>query len=113
MSFDKHEEKEYPRDVQSVYAAALKALETLEGKIASQSPENFQFEAKFPKTILKRAYIVDLRGAIAGGGQIRCLPAGRPGAQADVQRTQRCHSDGGNLVRGTPRTSSGQGRIDD
>jgi hypothetical protein len=53
MSFDKHEEKEYPRDIQSVYAAALKALETLEGKTASQSPENFQFEVKFPKTILK------------------------------------------------------------
>ena len=53
MSFDKHEEKEYPQDAQSVYAAALKAVETLEGKIAAQSPENFQVEAKFPKTILK------------------------------------------------------------
>jgi len=53
MSFDKHEEKEYPQDQQSVYEAALKAVETLEGKVASQSPENFQFEAKFPKTILK------------------------------------------------------------
>ena len=53
MSFDKHEEKEYPQEVKSVYAAALKAVETLEGKIATQSPENFQFEAKFPKTILK------------------------------------------------------------
>jgi len=53
MSFDKHEEKEYPQDVQSVYTAALKAVETLEGKLASQVPENFQLEAKFPKTILK------------------------------------------------------------
>lgn len=53
MPFDKHEEKEYPQNVQSVYAAALKAVETLEGKIATESPENFQFEAKFPKTILK------------------------------------------------------------
>ena len=53
MSLEKHEEKEYPQDVQSVYAAALKAVETLEGKIATQSPENFQLEAKFPKTILK------------------------------------------------------------
>ena len=53
MSFDKHEEKGYPQEVKSVYAAALKAVETLEGKIATQSPENFQFEAKFPKTILK------------------------------------------------------------
>jgi len=53
MSFEKHEEKEYPQDVKSVYAAATKAVETLEGKIATQTPESFQFEAKFPKTILK------------------------------------------------------------
>jgi hypothetical protein len=53
MSLEKHEEKEYPQDVQSVYAAALKAVETLEGKIDTQTPENYQFEAKFPKTILK------------------------------------------------------------
>ena len=53
MPYEKHEEKEYPQDVQSVYAAALKAVETLEGKIATESPEKFQFEAKFPKTILK------------------------------------------------------------
>ena len=54
MSLDKHEEKEYPQDVQSVFEAALKAVDTLEGKIATQTPENFQFEAKFPKTILKK-----------------------------------------------------------
>ena len=53
MSFDKHEEKEYPQNVPSVYAAALKAVETLEGKIDTESPEKFHFEAKFPKTILK------------------------------------------------------------
>lgn len=55
MSFDRHEAKEYPRDVQSVYAAALKVVETLAGKIAAQSPENFQVGAKLPKTILKNA----------------------------------------------------------
>ena len=53
MSFEKHEEKEYPQGVQSVYAAALKAVETLEGKVVTQSPEEFRLEAKFPKTILK------------------------------------------------------------
>lgn len=53
MLYDKHVEKQYSQDVQSVYAAALKAVETLEGKIATQSPEKFQLEAKFPKTILK------------------------------------------------------------
>lgn len=54
MGIEKHEEREYPQNVQSVYDAALKAVETLEGKFASQSPEGFQFEAKFPKTILKK-----------------------------------------------------------
>lgn len=54
MSFEKHVEKEYPQDVQSVYTAALKAVETLDGKVATQYPENFQFEAKFPKTVLKK-----------------------------------------------------------
>jgi hypothetical protein len=54
MSLEKHEEKEYPQNVESVYAAALKAVETLEGKVHTQTPENFQFEAKFPKTILKK-----------------------------------------------------------
>jgi hypothetical protein len=53
MSYDKHVEKEYPQDVQRVFAAALKAVETLEGKIDSQSTENSQLETKFPKTILK------------------------------------------------------------
>ena len=48
MSFDKHEEKEYPQEVKSVYAAALKAVETLDGKVATQDSGNFQFEAKFP-----------------------------------------------------------------
>jgi hypothetical protein len=54
MAIEKHEEKEYSQDVRSVYAAALKAVETLEGKLHTQDPENFQFEAKFPKTILKK-----------------------------------------------------------
>ena len=53
MPLEKHKEKEYSQDVQSVYAAAIKAVESLEGRIHTQSPENHQFEAKFPKTILK------------------------------------------------------------
>jgi len=52
MPLEKHEEKEYPQNLESVYNAALKAVETLEGKVATNSPENFQFEAKFPKRIL-------------------------------------------------------------
>jgi hypothetical protein len=54
MSFEKHEAREYPQNTQAVFAAALKAVETLEGKVTTQSPENLQFEAKFPKTILKK-----------------------------------------------------------
>jgi hypothetical protein len=54
MSLEKHEEKEYPQNVESVYNAALKAVESLEGTFATKSPVNFQFEAKFPKTILKK-----------------------------------------------------------
>ena len=75
MSFDKHEEKEYPQDVKSVYAAALKAVETLEGKIATQDSGNFQFEAKFPKTILKntlgeRTHLICAVSAQGDGSQV-------------------------------------------
>ena len=52
MPFEKHEEKEYPQQAQNVFAAALKAVETLEGKLVSQSTEEMKIEAKFPKTIL-------------------------------------------------------------
>lgn len=52
MPFEKHAEKEYPQNAQRVYAAALKAVETLEGKFVSQSAEALKLEAKFPKTIL-------------------------------------------------------------
>jgi hypothetical protein len=84
MPFDKHEEKEYPQHAPSEYAAALKAVETLEGKIATESPENFQFEAKFPKTILKNMvgeqHPSDLCSGLAGrvqpgGGEAYTLDA--------------------------------------
>jgi hypothetical protein len=52
MPFEKHEEKEYPQNPDKVFAAALKAVETLEGKLVSQSAEKMKLEAKFPKTIL-------------------------------------------------------------
>jgi hypothetical protein len=111
MPFDKHEEKEYPQNAPSVYAAALKAVETLEGKIATESPENFQFEAKFPKTILKntlgeRTHLCSTlaRGVQPGGGG--CLPTRCPGAQIDVWRSQRRDPDRGDLVHSSSRTSS-------
>lgn len=52
MSLEQHQEKSYPQDAPSLYQAALKATEKLEGKIISSAPEKFRFEARFPKTIL-------------------------------------------------------------
>ena len=52
MPFEQHKEKNYPKDAQSIYDAALKATAKLEGKIISSAPEQFRFTARFPKTIL-------------------------------------------------------------
>jgi hypothetical protein len=75
MSFDKQEEKECPQDVQSVYAAAIKVVETLAGKITTRPPENSQVTPRFPKTILKntlgeRTYLIYAVGAQGDGGQV-------------------------------------------
>jgi len=75
MPFERHEEKSYPQDVESVYAAALKAVQTLEGKLHTQSPESYQFEAKFPKTILKntlgeRTHLTCVVSAQGNGSQV-------------------------------------------
>jgi hypothetical protein len=52
MPFEQHQEKNYQKDIQSIYQAALKATEKLGGKIISSSPEKFSFTARFPKVIL-------------------------------------------------------------
>lgn len=52
MPFEQHQEKHYAKDVQSIYQAALKATEKLEGKIIASAPEQHRFTARFPKTIL-------------------------------------------------------------
>ena len=52
MPFEQHQEKKYAKDPQSIYQAALKATEKLEGKIISSAPEKFRFTARFPKTVL-------------------------------------------------------------
>ncbi len=52
MPFEQHQEKNYPKDVQSIYQAALKATEKLDGKVISLAPEKLRFEARFPKVIL-------------------------------------------------------------
>ncbi len=52
MPFEEHQEKNYPKDVQSIYQAALKATEKLDGKIISSTQEQLRFTARFPKVIL-------------------------------------------------------------
>src|SRR4030095_5499200 len=52
MPFEQHQEKNYPKDAQSIYQAALKATEKLDGKIISSIPEQNRFTARLPKTIL-------------------------------------------------------------
>jgi hypothetical protein len=51
MPFEQHKEKNYPKDAQSIYQAALKAAEKMDGKVISSAPEQFKFTARFPKTI--------------------------------------------------------------
>jgi len=52
MPFEQHQEKIYSRDASSIYQAAMKAVEKLEGKVISSSADGLRFEARFPKTIL-------------------------------------------------------------
>jgi hypothetical protein len=52
MPFEQHQEKNYAKDAQSIYQAALKATEKLQGKIISSTPEQLRLTARFPKTIL-------------------------------------------------------------
>jgi hypothetical protein len=52
MPFEQHQEKNYPKDMQSIFHAALKATEKLGGKVISYTPEKFCFTARFPKVIL-------------------------------------------------------------
>ena len=52
MPFEQHEEKNYAMDGQTVYQAALKANEKLQGEVFSSKPDALRFETRFPKTIL-------------------------------------------------------------
>jgi hypothetical protein len=52
MPFEQHKEKNYSKDVQSIYQAALSATQKLDGKIISSVPERLRFTARFPKVIL-------------------------------------------------------------
>ena len=52
MPFEQHQEKSYPKDLKSIYEAALKATEKLEGKIIVATPGQYRLTARFPKVIL-------------------------------------------------------------
>lgn len=52
MPFEQHQEKNYPKDLQSIYNAALKATERLGGKIISSAPDQYHLTVRFPKVIL-------------------------------------------------------------
>ncbi|MGZ9225211.1 MAG: hypothetical protein ACXW4M_06605 [Anaerolineales bacterium] len=52
MPFEQHQEKNYPKDAQSIYQAALKVTEKLGGNIISSAPGQFRLVARFPKVIL-------------------------------------------------------------
>ena len=50
MPFEQHKEKNYSKDAQSIYQAALKATEKLEERIISSLPGAFRFTASLPGT---------------------------------------------------------------
>ena len=52
MPFEQHQEKNYPKDAQSIFQAALTVTEKFGGKIISSTPEKFKLTARFPKVIL-------------------------------------------------------------
>jgi hypothetical protein len=52
MPFEVHQEKTYSQDRSKVYDAAKKSVEKLKGQMLKSKPEDFQFEAKFDKTLL-------------------------------------------------------------
>ena len=52
MPFEQHQEKNFAKDVESIYQAAVQATQKLDGKIISSTPEKHRFTARFPKVVL-------------------------------------------------------------
>lgn len=52
MRFEQHQEKDYPKDAQHTFEAALKATEKLGGTLLVSDAAKLRLEAKFPKVIL-------------------------------------------------------------
>ena len=76
MPFEQHKEKNYSKDAPSIYQAALKATEKLDGKIISSTPEQYRFTARFPKVILGKTL----------------------GERTELSCTVRADGDGGSVV---------------
>ncbi len=52
MPYEIHEERAYTQPQVEVFAASLRAIQKLGGKVLSQKPEEGRVEVKFDKTIL-------------------------------------------------------------
>ena len=52
MPFEQHQEKNFAKDVESIYQAAVQATQKLDGKMISSNPETHRFTARFPKVVL-------------------------------------------------------------
>jgi hypothetical protein len=52
MPFEVHQEKTYSQSQSEVFAAALKSIEKLSGKVVASKLEEFMIEVKFDKTLL-------------------------------------------------------------
>jgi hypothetical protein len=52
MPYEQHQEKQYPKDAQTIYRGALEAIGKLDGNVVSSAPDKLRLEVKFPKTML-------------------------------------------------------------
>lgn len=51
MALEQHQEKRYSQDADSIYQAALTAIQKMEGKIVTSNADAHKVEVRFPKTI--------------------------------------------------------------
>jgi hypothetical protein len=51
MALEKHQEKQYPKDAQATFQAALGAVEKMKGQQVASEPAKGHLEVKFPKVI--------------------------------------------------------------
>jgi hypothetical protein len=54
MPFEQHQEKSYSKDGPSIYQAALKVTEKMDGKVIKSEPERFFVEVRLPKVIFNK-----------------------------------------------------------